>query len=86
MSFVSLGSYFRPVPSELFRGQGAGMAGRYSGSYLDRWNEWRIVAIPADIGQASLVDRIPTNRIPPTRRWVETGAKVLGMSSISGKQ
>lgn len=31
-----------------------GMAGRYTGSYLDRSNGWRAVAIPADIGQASL--------------------------------
>jgi hypothetical protein len=35
------------------------MAGRYSGSYLDRHNGWRTVAIRADIGQASLVKRIP---------------------------
>ena len=42
------------------------MAVRYSGSYLDRWNDWRIVAIPADIGQASLVERIPRNRISQT--------------------
>jgi hypothetical protein len=35
------------------------MAGRYPGSYLDRSNGWRAAAILADIGQASLVKRIP---------------------------
>jgi len=39
------------------------MAGRYTGSYLDRRNGWRTVAILADIGQASLVERIPIARI-----------------------
>ena len=32
---------------------------RYTGSYLDRSNGWRAVATLADIGQASLVGRIP---------------------------
>jgi hypothetical protein len=41
------------------RRQIAGMAGRYTGSYLDRSNGWRAVAILADFGQASLVGRIP---------------------------
>jgi len=36
-----------------------GMAGRYTGSYLGRSNGWRAVAALADIGQASLVGRIP---------------------------
>jgi len=35
------------------------MAGHYTGSYLDRCSGWRAVAILADIGQASLVGRIP---------------------------
>jgi len=35
------------------------MAGRYSVSYPDRSNGWRAVAILADIGPASLVERIP---------------------------
>jgi hypothetical protein len=35
------------------------MAGRYAGSYLDRLEGWRTVATLADIGQASLVERIP---------------------------
>jgi len=39
------------------------MAGRYTGSYLDRRDGWRTVAILADIGQASLVERIPIARI-----------------------
>jgi hypothetical protein len=39
------------------------MAGRYTGSYLDRHNGWRTVAILAGIGQASLVERIPFARI-----------------------
>ncbi len=39
-----------------------GMAGRYTGSYLDRSNGWRAPAILADIGQASLGRRIPTFR------------------------
>jgi hypothetical protein len=47
-----------------------GMAGRYTGSYLDRSNGWRAVVILADIGQASLVGRIPDMaiRILPRRR------------------
>ena len=36
-----------------------GMAGRYPGSYLDRQNGWRTVAILAGTDQASLVERIP---------------------------
>jgi hypothetical protein len=35
------------------------MAGRYTGSYLDRSNGWRAAATLADIGRASLVERIP---------------------------
>jgi hypothetical protein len=35
------------------------MAGCYTGSYLNRSNGWRAVATLADIGQASLVGRIP---------------------------
>jgi hypothetical protein len=38
------------------------MAGRYSGSYLDRSNGWRAVAILAETDQASLVGRIPQRR------------------------
>jgi hypothetical protein len=41
----------------------AGMAGRYIGSYLGRSNGWRAVAILADIGQASLVGRIPIGQL-----------------------
>jgi hypothetical protein len=36
----------------------SGMAGRYSGSYLDRSHGRRAVAILAEIGPASLVGRI----------------------------
>src|SRR5262245_46193104 len=39
------------------------MAGRYTGSYLERLNGWRAVAIRADIGQASLVERIPRSHL-----------------------
>ena len=39
------------------------MAGRYTGSYLDKLNDWRVAAIQADIGRASLVKRIPTTTI-----------------------
>jgi len=35
------------------------MAGRYTGSYLDQCSGWRAGAALADIGQASLVGRIP---------------------------
>jgi hypothetical protein len=35
------------------------MAGRYTGSYLDRSNGWRAVATLADIAQASLVRTHP---------------------------
>jgi hypothetical protein len=43
---------------------------RYTGSYLDRPIGWRAVATLADIGQASLVGRIPkdSNRLLPGRR------------------
>jgi hypothetical protein len=40
-----------------------GMAGRYTGSYLDRSNGWRAVAILAEIGRASLVGRIPKDQL-----------------------
>jgi hypothetical protein len=36
-----------------------GMAGRYTGSYLDRSNGRRAVTILAETEQASLVGRIP---------------------------
>ena len=39
------------------------MAGRYTGSYLERFNGWRAVATLADIGQASLVERIPRSHL-----------------------
>ena len=39
------------------------MAGRYTGSYLDRPNGWRAVATLADIGRASLVGRIPKDQL-----------------------
>ena len=39
------------------------MAGRYTGSYLERLNGWRAVATLADIGQASLVGRIPGDSV-----------------------
>jgi hypothetical protein len=35
------------------------MAGRYTGSYLDRSNGWRAAAVLAETGRASLVGRIP---------------------------
>ena len=47
------------LTSPLMLGEVVGMAGRYTGSYLDRSNGWRAVATLADIGQASLVGRIP---------------------------
>ena len=40
-----------------------GMAGRYTGSYLDQCSAWRAVATLADIGRASLVGRIPRDQI-----------------------
>jgi hypothetical protein len=38
------------------------MAGRYTGSYPDQCSGWRAVAALADIGQASLVGRIPKDK------------------------
>jgi hypothetical protein len=35
------------------------MAGRYSGSYPGRSGGWRAAAILADLGRASLAERIP---------------------------
>jgi hypothetical protein len=49
------------------------MAGRYTGSYLDQSNGWRAVATLADIGQASLVGRIPNRTIRSL-----TGQRQLG--------
>jgi len=46
----------------------AGMAERYTGSYLDRSNGWRAVAILADIDHASLVERIPVSPTPSRAR------------------
>ena len=46
-----------------FAGCVVGIAGRYTGSYLVRPNGWRAVATLADIGQASLVRRIPKESI-----------------------
>jgi len=37
------------------------MVGRYTDSYLDRSYGWRAVATLADIGEASLVGRIPSH-------------------------
>ena len=51
----------RRVPRALRSRSMVGMAGRYTGSYLDRSNGWRAVATLAEIGQASLVGRIPHN-------------------------
>jgi hypothetical protein len=39
------------------------MAGRYTGSYLNQCSGWRAVATLADIGQASLVGRIPEDQL-----------------------
>jgi len=39
-----------------------GVAWRYTGSYPDRSSGWRAAAILADIGQASLFERIPFAR------------------------
>jgi hypothetical protein len=46
------------------------MAGRYSGSYLGQFNGWRAIATLVDIGQASLVERIPKRSVTtlPERR------------------
>jgi len=44
-----------------------GMAGRYAGSYLDRLEGWRAVATLADIGRASLVERIPKESLRTSR-------------------
>jgi hypothetical protein len=43
--------------------KGVGMAGRYTGSYLDRSNGWRAVATLADTGQTSLVGHIPKHQL-----------------------
>jgi hypothetical protein len=45
------------------------MAGRYTGSYLDRSNGWRAVAILADIGQSF------TRRMHPRNDHITSGAK-----------
>jgi hypothetical protein len=67
------------------------MAGRYTGSYLDRSNGWRAAAIPADIGQASLVGRIPEiNMIScwgenqgPDRKFSGVSVHVAGLGSAA---
>jgi hypothetical protein len=50
---------YRGAPSVDLNTFVAGMAGRYTGSYPDRSYGWRAVATLADIGQASLAERIP---------------------------
>jgi hypothetical protein len=52
-----------------------GMAGRYTGSYLDQCSGWRAVATLADIGQASLVGRIgaPAMSQTPKKSEVRIG-------------
>jgi len=52
-----------------------GMAGRYTGSYLDRSNGWRAVATLAEIGRALLVGRIPKElvRTLPGRPQQDSG-------------
>jgi hypothetical protein len=50
------------------------MAGRYTGSYLDKLNDWRVVAILADLGRASLVIRIPTTSSITLRMIMEPAA------------
>jgi hypothetical protein len=66
------------------------MAGRYTGSYLDRSNGWRAVATLADIGRASLVGRIPninydsfnaTTTRPRSRKFWQRSVHVLRLSS-----
>jgi hypothetical protein len=49
------------------------MAGRYTGSYLDRSYGWRTVAILAEIGRASLVERIPEEASTPLGKPAATG-------------
>jgi len=49
------------------------MAGRYTGSYLDRLEGWRAWATLADIGQASLVERIPQGVTYDFTRRATTG-------------
>jgi hypothetical protein len=46
------------------------MAGRYTGSYLDRSYGWRVVAIPADIDQALLVATGPLKIRRSGKQWV----------------
>jgi hypothetical protein len=48
----------------------SGMAGRYTGSYLDRSYGWRVVAIPADIDQALLVATDPLKIRRSGKQWV----------------
>jgi hypothetical protein len=48
-----------------FGKEAVGMAGRYTGSYLDRSSGWRAAATLADIGRASLVGRIPAKLTDP---------------------
>ena len=64
------------------------MAGRYTGSYLDRPNGWRAVATLADIGRASLVGRIPKESIRtlPGRRQQDSVLINRGNRNIIGSQ
>ncbi|MGA7372657.1 MAG: hypothetical protein WBW37_08580, partial [Methyloceanibacter sp.] len=64
------------------------MAGRYTGSYLDRSNGWRAVATLADIGRASLVGRIPKESIRtlPGRRQQDSVLINRGNRNIVGSQ
>ena len=52
-----------------------GMAGRYTGSYLDRSNGWRAVATLAEIGRALLVGRIPKELVRTLPGTTTTGQR-----------
>ena len=68
------------IARDPFAGCVVGMAGRYTGSYLARSNGWRAVATLADIGQASLVGRIPKDSIRtlPGREQQEACSLITG--------
>jgi hypothetical protein len=65
-------------------GEVVGMAGRYTGSYLDRSNGWRAVATLADIGQASLVGRIPNSNMASLTAMTNPARRAFNFPSGGG--
>jgi hypothetical protein len=61
------------------------MAGRYTGSYLDRSNGWRAVATLAEIGRALLVGRIPKELVRTLSGRLQQDSGLIRVKIFSGR-